>query len=161
MFGPALWCGSLNHRLQYWYLICVPVQVLDIPFLVQLPVNVPGKTVENGPSSWVPAINMGILSETQAPAFRLSLALTIGAIWGVKRLKIHSLSLAWILSSHLSLKICLSKKIWNVFIKFLFKSGEIIIVLWQHACSFNTPLKLGFQYPSIRPMCKGTCCVQK
>lgn len=66
----ALWHIQLNLWLQQWYTIWTTVQTLAVPFLIQLLLNVSGKSAKDGSDVWAPAHkwntkrNSGLLSLT-------------------------------------------------------------------------------------------------
>lgn len=45
-------CRGLNHHLHCQYPTWAPVAVLAAPHPIQVPANMPGKTVQNCPSTW-------------------------------------------------------------------------------------------------------------
>ena len=61
MLGPLRAWGDLDEAPGYW------LQVLADQLLMQLPANAPGKAVENGPVTWIPAIHVG--NPHEAPGF--------------------------------------------------------------------------------------------
>lgn len=54
VWEPVLWRSSLSCHLQQQNPIWALVRVPATSFLIQLPVNMPWKAVEYGPSAWAP-----------------------------------------------------------------------------------------------------------
>lgn len=82
--------SSLRHCEEICYLGCwqtvwAPVQVPDVPLMIQLNVNVSGRAVEDFPSVWAPAL----MYATQKEFFWLLAlpwtALAGAAIWRVNQ----------------------------------------------------------------------------
>lgn len=61
----------------------VSVRVLASPLPVWLPVNVPGKVADDGPSAWAPATHVGNLDEVPDFCLWPGPVLATGGIWGV------------------------------------------------------------------------------
>lgn len=64
--------GSLSHCLPCWYAIWILVRVMVIPLPIQLPAKVLGKTAEDGPTLWPPALLWETLRKLWAPGFGLA-----------------------------------------------------------------------------------------
>lgn len=96
----ALWFSGVSCCWRCQLLIWTPVRILAAPFPIHFLATVPGKTAEDGPSTWVPSAHIGDHDETFGSWLWPGLSLTI---WGVsKQLQHLSLSSTVFLSLFLS-----------------------------------------------------------
>lgn len=78
MAGRALLSMSASHRE-------TRLQVLATLLPAQLPADVPGKTVEDGPDAWAPLTQPGDLDEAPGSRLLSGSALATTTIWGVNQ----------------------------------------------------------------------------
>nr|XP_051704465.1 secernin-3 isoform X3 [Oryctolagus cuniculus] len=82
----VFWCSGLSHHLHCWHPIWVPVQVLAVPLLIQLPDHVPRESSGEWPKCLLgPCTHVGDLEEARGSWLLIGTALAVEAIWQVNQ----------------------------------------------------------------------------
>lgn len=108
--GSALWHSKLGGSLRHENHIRVLVQIQKAPFPIQLPINVPWKTAENGRSMWILPLMWEFQREFRAPGFSPIIQNGGGERWNVEDLSVSPLLFVTLSNKHINIFFLKKKK---------------------------------------------------